>query len=57
MTELYDHIRLRGPEGFKGRLPPVVVGPLLEAVGASVDGAVRMAFIGRSRAPGRRARG
>ncbi len=54
MTELHHQIRVRGPHGFHGGLPPALGGRLLEAVGASVDGAVRMAFIGRSRPQGRR---
>lgn len=54
MTELHHQIRVRGPEGFTSGLSPALAGALLEAVGASVGGAVRMAFIGRSRAPGRR---
>jgi len=54
MGELHHQIRVRGPEGFKAGLSPVLAGPLLDAVGASIDSAVRMAFGGRSRAPGRR---
>jgi hypothetical protein len=54
MAEQHHQIRVRGTADFAGGLAPDVGGPLLDAVGASVDGAVRMAFLGRSRSPGRR---
>jgi hypothetical protein len=54
MSLVHHELRITGPEGFRDGLPSALSGALLDAFGTSVDGAVRMAFVGRSRAPGRR---
>jgi hypothetical protein len=54
MSMVHHELRITGPDGFHDGLPSVVSGALLDAFGTSVEGAVRMAFVGRSRAAGRR---
>jgi hypothetical protein len=54
MSAVHHEVRITGPDGFRDGLPSALSGALLAAFGTSVEGAVRMAFVGRSRAPGRR---
>ncbi|HRH00897.1 MAG TPA: hypothetical protein PLR99_31860 [Polyangiaceae bacterium] len=54
MSAVHHEVRITGPDGFREGLPAGLGGALLDALGTSAEGAVRMAFVGRSRAPGRR---
>lgn len=47
-------ITLSGPDGYGRKMPPDRLGPLFDRIGPTIQRCIRMRFLGRSSAPGRR---